>query len=82
MFIYSFILSLQIPSQWNNPGGTYHIGLKNAYDLFPKGLKDRVSKDRREKIWDSAHRAALADATQKLAAFDSKHSDPSVVRTD
>lgn len=69
----------QIPASWLNPSGKYHIGQKCAYELFPKALKDRVAKERREKTWDQEHRVALAEATQKLEQFEAKHSEPDPV---
>ncbi|XP_071511287.1 tripeptidyl-peptidase 2-like [Diadema antillarum] len=64
---------LKIPSSWQNPSGKYHIGVKNAYELYPKGLKERVQRDRKEKLWDTYHKPAIAEATRQLEAFDSAH---------
>ncbi|KAK7483877.1 hypothetical protein BaRGS_00024894 [Batillaria attramentaria] len=65
---------LKIPDTWVNPSGKYHVGVKPAFDLYPKGLVDRMKKERREHMWDPTHRVALADATRKLEEFDSKSS--------
>ena len=73
--------NFQIPIDWKNPSGKYHIGVKNAYDLFPKSLKDRVVKERREKHWDPQQRDVLAEAVRKRDAFEmSKSGDLSQVR--
>jgi hypothetical protein len=53
----------------------YHVGVKPAYDLFPKKLQDRVNKERKEKNWDPAHRDAIAAATRKLDQFETTASD-------
>lgn len=44
--------SLTLPADWENPSGQWHIGVKNAFDLYPRNLKDRVLAERREKLWD------------------------------
>ena len=36
-----------------------------------------IQKDRREKLWDTYHKPAIAEATRKLEVFDSAHPNPS-----
>ena len=74
-----FLETLQVPGAWNNPTGKYHIGIKNAFELYPRLLKDRVQKERREKCWDQGHRQRLAEAVKALEEFDSKHPSPDQV---
>jgi tripeptidyl-peptidase-2 len=57
---------LKIPSSWNNPTGQYHIGVKNAFELYPSKLRERIEKERKEKLWDPGHKTSQADAARKL----------------
>ncbi|XP_062570036.1 tripeptidyl-peptidase 2-like [Saccostrea cucullata] len=66
---------LKIPDTWTNPSGLYHVGVKPAYDLFPKKLQDRLNKERKEKNWDPAHREAIAEATRKLEQYEASSSN-------
>uniref|UniRef100_A0A2L2YDC2 Tripeptidyl-peptidase 2 n=1 Tax=Parasteatoda tepidariorum TaxID=114398 RepID=A0A2L2YDC2_PARTP len=64
---------LKVPSDWKNPTGKYHLGVKNAYELYPKILKERIIKDRKEAFWDADHKYQLAEASRALHEFNSQH---------
>lgn len=53
--------------------------MKGAYELFGKVLKERVSGERKDKLWNPHHKQALAEAARQLEAFDDQHSDPTPV---
>jgi len=57
----------------------YHVGVKGAYELFPKMLCDRLTKEQREKQWDPAYRVAVTTATRALEEFNVQHTDLSQV---
>ncbi|KAL5005334.1 hypothetical protein ScPMuIL_018790 [Solemya velum] len=67
--------TLKVPSGWQNPSGDYHVGVKCLFDLCPRLLKERLTRERREK-WDPQHRQKLAEATKALEIFDNNHSSP------
>ncbi|KAJ3081524.1 tripeptidyl-peptidase II Tpp2, partial [Quaeritorhiza haematococci] len=66
--------TLVLGSQWKNPTGEYRLGFKNAYDLFPKGLVDKLKKERKEKFEIENHQL-LTKAQQ--AALESEKSGKS-----
>ena len=48
------------------------MGVKAAFDLFPKCLKERIRKERKEKLWDPDHRRGIAEATRKFEEHELK----------
>jgi tripeptidyl-peptidase II len=47
--------TLKLNKLWKNPTGTYRLGIKRAFEMYPRGLKERV-KDERKKKWTEKHR--------------------------
>ena len=47
--------------------------MKNAYELFPKSLRDRVGRERREKNWDPSHKHAIGEAMRRMETWNEKH---------
>ncbi|KAH0553976.1 tripeptidyl-peptidase 2 isoform X2 [Cotesia glomerata] len=70
---------LKIPFNWTNPTGNYHIGVKEAYRLYPTKLREKISAERKKKYWDDGHKSALAEATRKLQEFEASHPNPTSV---
>ncbi|XP_029189240.2 tripeptidyl-peptidase 2-like isoform X1 [Acropora millepora] len=68
---------LKIPDDWDNPSGKFFIGVKTAYSLFPAKLKERRTKERREKLWDPLHRVCSAETTRRFEQWDTEHPNPS-----
>ncbi|OXU24497.1 hypothetical protein TSAR_010597 [Trichomalopsis sarcophagae] len=64
---------LKIPGSWNNPSGEFHLGVKNAYSLYPNKLRERIEQSRKKKLWDEGHKTALVEATRLLQEFEAKH---------
>lgn len=64
--------TLKIPSSWKNPSGDFHIGIKNGYELYPKKLRERIEKEKKEKLWDPDHKAISAEVVRKLNSFNKK----------
>ncbi|XP_024939416.1 tripeptidyl-peptidase 2 isoform X3 [Cephus cinctus] len=68
---------LKIPTSWVNPSGDYHIGVKNAFTLYPGKLRERVEAERKKRFWDDGHKTNLAEATRQLQEFETKIPQPS-----
>ncbi|CAF1250085.1 unnamed protein product [Rotaria magnacalcarata] len=67
---------LKIPLNWKNPTGNFHIGIKSLKQLMPSSAFERLIKERREKMFDSEHRLALAEAQRRLDEYINKYSLP------
>ncbi|XP_062522156.1 tripeptidyl-peptidase 2-like isoform X3 [Corticium candelabrum] len=72
---------LKIPSDWQNPSGRWHVGVKSAYELFPKLLRTRLNTEIKKKLWDPAHERSLAVAAQELDHWNDEHSDKTATLT-
>ncbi|CAG8479878.1 12439_t:CDS:10 [Acaulospora colombiana] len=64
--------SLIIDPKWNNTSGEFRVGIKRAYELFPRPLVSRLQKERRQQF-EKQHYLFQADAQQKLAAWQEAH---------
>ncbi|CAG8454666.1 15829_t:CDS:10 [Acaulospora morrowiae] len=64
--------SLIIDPTWKNPSGEFRVGIKRAYELFPKPLVSRLQKERRQEF-DKKHHLFQAEAQQNLAAWQEAH---------
>ncbi|KJH43199.1 peptidase, S8/S53 family [Dictyocaulus viviparus] len=56
----------QIPKEWENPTGKWHLGIKPIYELYPKSLRKIVKEDWNKETWDAPHQIAKADALRQL----------------
>ena len=39
-------------------------------ELYPRSLRERMIKERQEKLWDPLHKKALAQASRKINEFE------------
>ncbi|WFD19469.1 tripeptidyl-peptidase II [Malassezia caprae] len=65
---------LLLSPSWPNPSGVWKVGMKRAYDLWPKELVERRTSERR-RAFDVSHAQALQQALQRLAAEEQAPSD-------
>ncbi|RUS20247.1 subtilase family-domain-containing protein [Endogone sp. FLAS-F59071] len=70
--------TLIISPDWTNPSGEYRLGIKPAYELFPKDLVKRLKRERREKFEQEHHRH-LASAAFALVEWDRVHASSSTI---
>ncbi|WFD26828.1 tripeptidyl-peptidase II [Malassezia nana] len=57
---------LLVSPSWPNPTGVWKVGTKRAYDLWPKELVERRTKERR-RAFDVSHGQLLQQALQELS---------------
>ncbi|CAN0084155.1 unnamed protein product, partial [Scytosiphon promiscuus] len=67
--------TLRLNPKWSNPSGEWRVGIKRAYELFPKALVARVKGERR-KDWDKLHLAAEAAVAREVSAYKAAHPTP------
>ena len=67
--------ALKIGATWKCPKNEWHVGIKAAYDFFPRGLISRLTK-KRKKDWDEKQRTLSATLVSDLHALrDAKDED-------
>lgn len=57
--------TLILNSNWNNPTGNYRLGMKRAFELYPRGLISRVKEERKKK-WMETHKSIEAQIQRDL----------------
>ena len=55
---------LKLTPAWTNPTGDYRVGIKRAFDLYPTGLKKRVTQERQRK-WMLKQKSLETNTTRK-----------------
>lgn len=58
-----------------NPSGEYRLGVKNAFDLYPDRLKDRIRAEYKKKKWDEGQRKLLSDLNRDLAKLENQQNN-------
>ena len=51
---------IKLNSTWENPSGEWRVGIKRAFELYPRGLEGRVKAERKKAWSSSAHAATVA----------------------
>lgn len=74
LFVYKIIIFefFQIPADWKNPSGKFHVGVKNIYELFPKFVQKNLTKEYQENEFAPANKPLLAAAIKALNEFQEK----------
>lgn len=67
--------TLTVDPSWTNPTGTYRVGMKPAFELFPPGLLGRVRGERGEDRAER-HRLMLVELRKALVSWDAEHPEP------
>eukprot|EP00940_MAST-03C_sp_MAST-3C-sp2_P001051 g1051.t1 len=61
--------TLRLPADAKSSDGAYRLGLKRAFDLFPKALLKRIKSERRREF-EKKHARILSEAEDALIDFD------------
>lgn len=69
--------TLRVPTSWVKGEGTWQIGMKRVYELWPKDLVTRISKERKEAFLQEHHRygASAQSEASKLEVLHSPDSE-------
>jgi tripeptidyl-peptidase-2 len=54
---------------WDNPSRTYRLGIKRAYEFFPKELVTRLKKERKKKF-DFNQRELINEIQRQISECD------------
>ena len=57
---------LTLPCECLGQGFTFRVGSKRIFPLFPRSLKERMVKERQEKVWDPQHKLRVAEAARRM----------------
>eukprot|EP01025_Chloroclados_australasicus_P012076 TRINITY_DN154_c0_g3_i1.p1 TRINITY_DN154_c0_g3~~TRINITY_DN154_c0_g3_i1.p1 ORF type:complete len:1355 (+),score=115.99 TRINITY_DN154_c0_g3_i1:491-4066(+) len=63
---------MQINREWTNPEGEWRVGMKRAFDLFPKSLVQRI-KQKRKQNTASLQAVNITNANSELNKWYEKH---------
>ena len=63
---------LKIPGSWSNPTGKWHIGFKQAYELYPKDVSTRIKKEYQLKDFMPSLGDVRAASLRDLQNFEAK----------
>lgn len=65
---------LKVPLSWQamNKSNNYRLGMKNAFDLYPERLRERMQEEYKEEEWENQHKTALAEAHRHLGKMEAK----------
>ncbi len=66
---------LTLPAEVADKGFKFRVGSKRVFPLFPRSLKERMIKERQEKIWDPQHKPKVAETHRKLQEFEAEAGD-------
>jgi tripeptidyl-peptidase-2 len=67
---------LRIPASWTNPSGEYLVGMKPLYELCSSALRERLKKERKEKLWQPYNDEAVYQAQRRLNEHISEGASP------
>ncbi len=61
----------KVPSNWENPSGNYRLGKKALFELCSAPLRDRLRRERKEKLWQPNNTESIAKVQKNLVELKS-----------
>lgn len=52
---------LSVSPDWRNPSGMYRVGKKKAFELYPRGLQERVLAERNKSFMKAQNEVILVE---------------------
>jgi hypothetical protein len=62
---------------WDNPTKTYRLGIKRAYEFFPKDLVKQMKKERKQKF-DQMQRELIDQLQRQISEYDKSTIKPQI----
>jgi tripeptidyl-peptidase-2 len=71
-----------VPSNWVNPSGDYRLGKKALFELCSGPLRERLRRERKEKLWQPNNTEYIAKIQKKLVELKSNLNNKTTAKSE